>query len=65
MQDKQEGADVRIHGGVGGAFSGDDGVGWMGQVISLYPYVPLTLCNEEGFEVSYLTERYVAYRMDF
>ena len=42
-QDKREGADVRIHGGVGGAFSGEDGVGWMGQVISLYPYVPLTL----------------------
>ena len=45
-----------MHGGVGGAVSedddgigepdgetgGDDGVGWMGQVISIYPYVPMS-----------------------
>ena len=50
------GAEVGIHGGVGGAVSeddhligepdvvtgGDDGVGYMGQVIYIYPYVPLT-----------------------
>jgi hypothetical protein len=44
-----------MHGGVDGAVSGDDdvigepdgetggddGVGWMGQVICIYPYVPL------------------------
>ena len=49
------GAEVGIHGGVGGAVSGDDsvlgepdgesggdgGVGCMGQVICIYPYVPL------------------------
>jgi hypothetical protein len=53
-QNKQEGAEVGIHRGVGSAVSGDDdvlggpdgetggddGVGWMGQVISIYPYVP-------------------------
>ena len=49
-QDKREGSEVGIHGGVGGAVSGDDdgigeadgetgedgGVGWMGQVICIY-----------------------------
>ena len=53
-QDKRGSAEVGMHGGVGGAVSGDDdlidepdgekggndGVGWMGQVISIYPYVP-------------------------
>jgi len=48
-------AEVGIHGGVGGAVSGDDdvvgesdgetgeddGVGCVGQVIFIYPYVPL------------------------
>jgi len=54
-QDKRDFTGVGIHGGVGGVASGDDdvlgepdgktggddGVGWMGQVISIYPYVPL------------------------
>ena len=54
-QGKREGAEVRIHGGVGSAVSGDDGVlgepngdtrgddrvGCMGQVIFIYPYIPL------------------------
>jgi len=53
-QDKRDGAEVRIHRGVGGAVSGDDdilgephgetgggdGVGCVGQVISIYPYAP-------------------------
>ena len=53
-QDKRKGTEVGIHGGVSGAVSadddgigeadgetgGDDGVGWMGQVICIYPYVP-------------------------
>jgi len=53
-QDKREGTEVGIHGGVGGPVSGDDdvigepdgetggddGVGWMGQVICIYLYVP-------------------------
>ena len=53
-QGKQEGAEVGIHVCVGGVVSGDDdgidepdgetggddAVGWMGQVISIYPYVP-------------------------
>jgi len=48
------GAEVGIHGGAGGAVSGDhdvigepdgqtggdDGVGCLGQVICIYPYVP-------------------------
>ena len=55
-QDKREGTEVGIHGGVSDAVSGDDdgigeadgetggddGVGWMGQVICIYPYVPQT-----------------------
>jgi hypothetical protein len=55
-QDKRDGTEVGMHGGVGGAVSGDgegigephgetegdDGVGWIGQVISIYPYVPPT-----------------------
>jgi len=54
-KEKQDGTEVGIHGCVGGAVSGDDdvlgepdvetggddGVGWMGQVICIYPYVPL------------------------
>ena len=58
-QDKRDGTEVGIHGGVGGAVSGDDdgigepdgetggddGVGWMGQVISIYPYVPHYNCR--------------------
>jgi hypothetical protein len=54
-QDKRDGPEVGIHGCVDGVASwdddvlgepdgetgGDDGVGWMGQVISIYPYVPL------------------------
>jgi hypothetical protein len=50
-----EGTEVGIHEGVGGALSGDDnvigepdaetgadaGVGCVGQVICIYPYVPL------------------------
>jgi hypothetical protein len=53
-QDKRDGTEVGIHGGVDGAVSGDDdgigapdgnaggddGVGRMGQVICIYPYVP-------------------------
>ena len=53
-RDKRDGAEVAIHGGVGGAVSGDDdatgepdagtggedGFGCVGEVISLYPYVP-------------------------
>ena len=48
-----------MHWGIGGAVSGDDNVlgepngeiggdgevGWMGQVISIYPYVPSHLCG--------------------
>ena len=54
-QDKRDGTEVGIHGCVGSAVSGDDGigepngetggfdgVGWMGQVIFIYPYVRLT-----------------------
>ena len=51
------GAEVGIHGGVGGAVSGDDdvlgepdgetggddGAGCVGEVICIYPYVPLVL----------------------
>ena len=54
-QCKRDGTEVWMRGGVGGAVSGDDdgigdsdrenggddGIGWMGQVISIYPYVPL------------------------
>jgi hypothetical protein len=54
-QDKRDGTEVGMHRGAGGAVSGDDdgigksdgetggddGVGWMGQVICIYPYVPL------------------------
>jgi len=53
-KDRRNGAEVGIHRGVGSAVSGDDdvlgepdgetggddGVGWMGQVICIYPYVP-------------------------
>ena len=53
-QDKRGGTEVGRHGCVGGAVSvddngigepngeigGDDGVEWMGQVISIYPYAP-------------------------
>jgi hypothetical protein len=28
-----------------GETGGDDGVGWMGQVISIYPYVPLIVAS--------------------
>ena len=65
-QDERDGAEVGILDGSGGPVSGeddvigepdgetrgDDGVGWMGQVICIYPYVPLTSssqghsCNE-------------------
>jgi hypothetical protein len=61
-QDKRDGAEVGIHGDVGGAVSGDDdgigapdgnaggddGVGRMGQVICIYPYVPLKATLELG-----------------
>jgi len=54
-QGKRSGPEVGIHGCVDGVASedddvlgepdietgGDDGVGWMGQVICIYPYVPL------------------------
>ena len=53
-QGKRDGTEVGMYGGVGGAVSGDDdvlggpdgetggddGVGCMGQVICIYPYVP-------------------------
>ena len=53
-QDKRDSAEVGVHEGVGGAVSGDDGVigesngetggddrvGCMGEVISIYPYIP-------------------------
>jgi hypothetical protein len=53
-QDRRDGTEVGIHGAVSGAVSGDgdgiggpdgktggdDGVGRMGQVICIYPYVP-------------------------
>jgi hypothetical protein len=29
-----------MHEGAGGAVSGDDGVGWIRQLIFIYPYVP-------------------------
>ena len=59
-QDKREGTEVGIHGGAvsggdnvlgepDGETGGDDGVGWMGQVICIYPYVPLTLRPQEMF----------------
>ena len=52
-QDKRDGTEVGINGGVGGAVSGDDGVigepdgetggdngvGYMGEVICIYPYI--------------------------
>ncbi len=52
-RDKRDGAEVGVHRGVVSAVSGDDdgigelddetvgddGVGWMGQVICIYPYV--------------------------
>ena len=55
-QGKRDDTEVGMHGGVGGAVSEDDDgisepdgetggdgtVGWMGQVICIYPYVPLT-----------------------
>jgi hypothetical protein len=58
-RDKRGGAEVSIHGGVGGAVSGDDdaigepdagtggddGFGCVGEVISLYPYVPRQLLS--------------------
>ena len=64
-QDKRDGTEVGTHGDVGGAVSGDDdgigapdgktggddGVGRMGQVISIYPYVPLCNQNLCTFEV--------------
>jgi hypothetical protein len=54
-KDKRDGTEVGMHGDVSGAVSrdddilgepngetgGDDGVGWMGQVIYIYPYVSL------------------------
>ena len=43
FQDKRDGTEVRKYDGIGdldGETGGDDGVGWMGQVISIYPYVP-------------------------
>ena len=53
--DKRDGTEVGMHGCIDGAVSvddegidepdgetgGDDGVGWMGQVIYIYPYVPI------------------------
>ena len=56
-QDERDGTEVGIHGAVSGAVSGDDngigepdgkiggddGVGRMGQVISIYPYVPFNV----------------------
>ena len=53
-QCKRDGTEVGMYGGVGGAVSGDDDgigepdgetggddrVGWIGQAISIYPYVP-------------------------
>ncbi len=71
------GEEVGIHGGVGGAVSGDDdvigepdgetggddGAGCVGEVICIYPYVPLVrpvvfqsflnMTNIEGWEVLY------------
>jgi len=29
-----------------GKTGGDDGVGWMGQIICIYPYVPLILLEK-------------------
>ena len=60
------GAEVGIHGGVGGAVSGDDdvlgepdgqtggddGVGCMGQVICIYPYVPVTFLPGQSLSIS-------------
>ena len=56
-RDKRDGTEVGMHRGVGGAVSGDDdgigksdgesggddGVGWMGQVICIYPYLKLLI----------------------
>jgi hypothetical protein len=56
-QDKRDGTEVGIHGGLVGAVSGDDdgigapdgktggddGVARMGQLICIYPYVPFTV----------------------
>jgi hypothetical protein len=33
-----------------GETGGDDGVGWMGQVISIYPYVPSHLMIQGRFD---------------
>jgi hypothetical protein len=55
MPRQAEDTEVGIHGGVSGAVSGnddgigeadgetggDDGIGWMGQINCIYPYVPL------------------------
>ena len=55
-QGKRDGTEVGIHEGIGGVVSRDDdvigkpdgetgrddGAGWMGQVICIYPYIPLT-----------------------
>ena len=66
-QDERDGAEVGIHGGVGGTVSGDDdvssepdgetaggddGVEWMEQVICIYPYV-FTL----GYKSEFLSGR--------
>ncbi len=54
-KDKRDVTELGIHGGIGGAVfgcddgigkldgetGGDDGVGWIGQVICIYPYAPL------------------------
>jgi len=72
-QGKRDGTEVGIHGGVGGAVSGDDdgiggpngnaggddGVGWMGQVICIYPYVPLNASRGLGFKI--ISETYDFY----
>ena len=69
-QGKQDDTKFGMHGGVGGAVSrddsalaewdgetgGDDGVGWMGQVICIYPYAPFTsVLSEETKIASALT----------
>ena len=69
-QDKRDDTEVGIHGGVGGAVSGNDdvigesddetgeydGVRWMGQVVSIYPYVPL-IPMFEGKDDEYQSDR--------
>jgi hypothetical protein len=59
-QDNQDGAEVWVHRGVDGTVfedddvlgkpngetRGDDGVGWMGQVICIYPCIPLILLEK-------------------